>query len=503
MSDPRPLLEARGITKAYPGTRALDEVDFAVSAGEVHALMGENGAGKSTLIKILTGAESRDSGTILIEGEAAELDSTPRAQRAGVWAVHQEVMVLPNLSVAENVMLGYQPSRFGLVRRRETSRLARAALAELGLTLDVDRPLGAYPVAIRQLVAIARAVRANARILVLDEPTASLDAPEVEKLFDVVRALASRGTAIVFITHFLDQVYALSDRISVLRNGRMLGTFAASSLDRAGLIHMMIGKDLEQAIARPPGPARERRHVAARFTGLGRQGMVEPFDVTLHAGEAVGVAGLLGSGRTETAMLMFGAERADSGAVEIGGEPRAIRSPGDAVRCGLAFSPEDRKADGIFAELSIRDNVLIALQARCGWLRKLSRRKQEEIADRYVARLNIRTSDAAKPIGQLSGGNQQKALLARWLATEPAVLILDEPTRGIDIGAHAEIVQMIEDLRDGGMALYVISSELEELIAYSERISVMRDRRQVRVLGRDELSVERIVSVIATQAGKP
>lgn len=502
LSETRPLLEARGITKTYPGTVALDRVDIAVEAGEVHALMGENGAGKSTLIKILTGAETRNSGTILIDGEAAGLETTQKAQRAGVWAVHQEVMVLPNLSVAENVMLGFQPTRFGLVNRRETSRLARAALAELGLTLDVDRPLGAYPVAIHQLVAIARAVRAEARVLVLDEPTASLDAPEVERLFGVVRALASRGAGIVFITHFLDQVYALSDRISILRNGRMVGTRGTGELERAELIHMMIGRNIEQATAKPPPPPARRREVAARFTGVGRRGMVEPFDLTLHAGEAVGAAGLLGSGRTETAMLMFGAEPTDSGTVEIAGEARRIRSPRDAIRHGLAFSPEDRKADGIFADLSIRDNIVIALQARQGWARKLPRRRQRELAERFIARLGIRTPDAAKPIGQLSGGNQQKALLARWLATNPAILILDEPTRGIDIGAHADIVRMIEELRDGGMALYVISSELEELVAYSERVSVMRDRRQVRVLEHDELSVDRIVSVIAAPAGQ-
>jgi len=502
MSDAPPLLEARGITKTYPGTVALDDVNFDVHAGEIHALMGENGAGKSTLIKILTGAETRDSGAILIDGQPADADTTQRAQRAGVWAVHQEVMILPNLSVAENVMLGYQPRRFGLVDRRETRRLADAALAELGLTLDANRELGSYPVAIRQLVAIARAVRAKARLLVLDEPTASLDAPEVERLFDLVRALASRGTGIVFITHFLDQVYALSDRITVLRNGRVVGSSATRALPQVDLIHMMIGRGLEQAIAAERPAKSERGEVAASFTGLGRKGMVEPFDLTLHAGESVGAAGLLGSGRTETAMLMFGAERADAGAVEIAGKQQRLRSPRDAIRAGLAFSPEDRKADGIFGDLSVRDNIAIVLQAKRGWARKLSRRKQRRLAGEYIARLNVKTSDAEKPIGQLSGGNQQKALLARWLASEPKVLILDEPTRGIDVGAHADIVQAIEELRDSGLALYIISSELEELVAYSERVSVMRDRRQVVLLERDELSVDRIVAAIAAPANE-
>jgi simple sugar transport system ATP-binding protein len=501
MSGVQPLLEASGIGKVYPGTIALHDVDFALAPGEVHALMGENGAGKSTLIKILTGAEQRSSGTILVDGRPVHFSTTKDAQKSGVWAVHQEVMVLPNLSVADNIMLGYQPTRFGLVDRRETRRLARQAILQLGLDLDVDRSLGSYSVAIRQLVAIARAVRAEARVLVLDEPTASLDASEVARLFEVIRGLAKSGTGVVFITHFIDQVYGLSDRISVLRNGRMLGTFATQDLPKRELIHLMIGKSLEQAIERPTAAKETTLDVAARFSGLGKAGLVEPFDIELHSGEAVGAAGLLGSGRTETALLMFGAERSDQGSVQIAGKDTKLRSPRDAIRNGLAFSPEDRKADAIFADLSIRENIILALQAKRGWARKLPRKTCEELADRYIAMLDIRTPNADKPIGQLSGGNQQKALLARWLVTEPRILILDEPTRGIDVGAHAEIVRLIEDLRDDGMALYVISSELDELVAYSERVSVMHERKQVCTLERDQLSVENIVSAIAAPAG--
>jgi galactofuranose transport system ATP-binding protein len=497
VSDTRPLLEARGITKTYPGTTALDDVDFSLQAGEVHALMGENGAGKSTLIKILTGAETRDAGSILLDGAPVELGSSAAAQRAGIWAVHQEVMVLPNLTVAENLLLGSQPRRFGLIDPRASSRMAKQTLDELGLHLDVDRPLGSYPLAIRQLVAIARAVHAKARVLVLDEPTASLDAPEVERLFELVRSLTARGTGIVFITHFLDQVYALGDRISVLRNGRALGTYAAADLPQADLVSLMIGKNLEEVVERERRAPMAESQVAVRARGLGRKKLVERFDLDLHAGEAVGAAGLLGSGRTETALLMFGVERPDTGSIEIDGQAARIGSPRDAIRKGLAFSPEDRKTDAIFADLSIRDNVIIALQAKRGWMRKLPRRKQDGLVNRFIKELNIRTPDGQKPIGQLSGGNQQKVLLGRWLATEPRVLILDEPTRGIDVGAHAEIVKMIEDLRDKGMALYVISSEIEELVAYSDRISVMRDRAQVQVLTGDELSVERVVSAIA------
>jgi monosaccharide-transporting ATPase len=502
VNNAQPLLEARGISKTYPGTVALEGVDFSLNAGEVHALMGENGAGKSTLIKILTGAESSDAGTVHLNGSDVDLSSTAAAQQSGIWAVHQEVMVLPNLTVAENLLLGSQPRRFRLVDRRATSRFARKALSDIGLDLDVDRPLGAYPVAIRQLVAIARAVHANARVLVLDEPTASLDTPEVERLFALVRDLASRGAGIVFITHFLDHVYALSDRITVLRNGRSLGTTATADLPREALVSQMIGRSLEKAVKRPRDARQRDGEPIAQFKGIGRRKFVKPFDLELHAGEAVGAAGLLGSGRTETALLMFGVEKAETGTVEIDGSEVRLNSPRDAIGRGLAFSPEDRKTDAIFADLSVRDNVTIALQSKRGWLRKIFRRDQDAMVARLIDELNVKTSDADKPIGELSGGNQQKVLLARWLATDPKVLILDEPTRGIDVGAHAEIIDMIEGLRDRGMAIYVISSELEELLAYSDRVSVMRDREQVRILDGEDLAIDRVVAAIAAPATK-
>jgi simple sugar transport system ATP-binding protein len=495
---PTPVLQARRIVKTYPGTIALDGVDFDLIPGEVHSLMGENGAGKSTLIKILTGAELADSGTVLLNGSTVDLHDTSAAQKAGIWAVHQEVTLLPNLSVAENLLLGYQPTRFGLVDRREMKRIAQATLSDLGLDLDVDRTLGVYPVAVRQLVAIARAVRADAKVLVLDEPTASLDAAEVAKLFELVRRLAARGTSIIFISHFLDQVYELSNRITILRNGQWVATRPCSELPRLELISLMLGKTLEGVMERRPASSGRTGAVTASFANFGATGVVGPFTLDLPAGEAVGAAGLLGSGRTETALLMFGAMRNDIGTVIVDGKETRINSPGDAIRLGFAFSPEDRKSDGIVGAMSVRENIIIALQARNGWYRKLSRREQDRIADHYIAALGIRTPDAEKPIEQLSGGNQQKALLARWLATEPRLLILDEPTRGIDVGAHAEIVRLIENLRDEGMALYVISSEVEELTAYSDRISVMRDRKQVRMLEGDEVSLEAIVEAIAS-----
>jgi simple sugar transport system ATP-binding protein len=498
VSGSAPVLQARNIVKTYPGTIALNGVDFDLVAGEVHALMGENGAGKSTLIKILTGAEVPDGGTVLLNGSPVDLADTSAAQKLGIWAVHQEVSVLPNLSVADNLLLGYQPTRFGFVDRREMNRIARATLADLGLDLDVGRPLGNYSVATRQLVAIARAVRAEARVLVLDEPTASLDAAEVAKLFALVRKLTARGTAIVFISHFLDQVYELSERITVLRNGNQVGTHRCADLPRMDLISLMLGKNLEHAIERRPVRSEDVGAVTATFSGLGRTGTVGPFDLELHAGEAVGAGGLLGSGRTETALLMFGALKPDMGTVMVDGVPTRLNSPGDAIRHGFAFSPEDRKTDGIIGAMSVRENIVVALQARNGWYKKLPRKEQDRLANHFISALGIRTPDAEKPIEQLSGGNQQKALLARWLATEPRLLILDEPTRGIDVGAHAEVVKLIEELRDEGMALYVISSELEELTAYSDRISVMRDRKQVCMLEGDEVSLESIVTAIAS-----
>jgi simple sugar transport system ATP-binding protein len=489
------MLDAAGITKAFPGVVALDGVDFTLAAGEVHALMGENGAGKSTLIKVLTGALACDSGAITLGGEAYAPGGTAAAQAAGVWAVHQEVSLLPNLSVAENLFLGMQPTRFGLVQRRAMNAQAREALAALDLDLDVTRLLGSYPVAVRQLVAVARAARGDARVLVLDEPTASLDAAEVAKLFALVRRLSAKGTGVILITHFLDQAYALADRFTVLRNGKLVGTKAAKDLPRLELVSMMLGKGLAEAVQRP-ARAPSDGPVIARFRGLGRKGMVEGFDLDLRSGEAVGAAGLLGSGRTETAMLMFGAAAADRGSVEVDGKSVRLHGPRDAIRLGFGFAPEERKSDGIVGALSVRENIVLALQARAGWMRRLPRARQDAIAKHYIELLGIRTPDAEKPIEQLSGGNQQKALLARWLATEPRLLILDEPTRGIDVGAHAEIVRLIERLRDDGMALYVISSELEELAAYADRVSVMRDRKQVGML--DDVSVDGIITAIAS-----
>lgn len=491
------LLEVRGLSKAFPGVKALEAVDFTLRAGEVHGLLGENGAGKSTLIKIVTGALRRDSGEIRLAGQPLNVRDTAGAQHAGIAAVYQEVNLLPNLTVAGNLFLGREPTRLGIVQTSRMNAHAAALLREFDLDIDVSRLLGAYSVAVQQIVAIARAVDTSARVLVLDEPTASLDTQEVTRLFALLQRLKARGLGIVFITHFLDQVYAACDRITVLRNGRVVGERITSELPRIELVSMMLGKELASNLERTRPPRERSGKAVASFRAFGRRRCVAPFDLEIESGEVVGAAGLLGSGRTETAMLMFGAERADSGTAFVDGEAVHIRSPRDAVRLRFGYCPEDRKIDGIVGDLSIRENILLALQARRGWWARLSASRQNEIADRFIKLLDIRTPDAEKAVKLLSGGNQQKALLARWLATQPRLLILDEPTRGIDVGAHAEIIRLIEKLCADGMALYVVSSETDEIVAYSDRVSVMRDRKQVCMLEGQEVCTDAIMTAIA------
>ncbi|MDN2583350.1 galactofuranose ABC transporter, ATP-binding protein YtfR [Aquibium sp. ELW1220] len=493
-----PLLRAEAVSKGFPGTIALDAVDFTLVAGEVHALLGENGAGKSTLIKCLTGAYRRDSGDVLLEGQLIHPRDPLDAQGLGIGTVYQEVNLLPNLTVAENLFLGHQPRRFGFVSQGRLKSQARETLSHYGLNIDVSRNLDTYSVAVQQIVAIARAVRLSGKVLILDEPTASLDAHEVQMLFEVIRTLKRRGLGIVFISHFLDQVFDVSDRITVLRNGRLVGTERVGDLDRMKLVNMMLGRELEQetrVTGRTDAPSGGPHLTFERF---GRSGRMAPFDLAVRRGEVIGMAGLLGSGRTETAEAIFGVTPHDSGDARKDGERIDLKSPRDAVAAGFGFSPEDRKTDGIIGDLSIRENIVLALQARAGWSRPIPPRRQVELADQFIRRLDIRTSDAEKPVGLLSGGNQQKVMLARWLATNPTFLVLDEPTRGIDVGAHAEIIRLIEELCAQGMSLLVISSELDELVAYSHRVIVVRDRRHVAELAGAEITTDSIVKAIAS-----
>lgn len=491
----RPMLLAKGISKFFPGTVALDDVELTLHGGEIHALLGENGAGKSTLIKCLTGVYRRDGGRITLDGTDVDPASTHHSQTLGIGTVYQEVNLLLNLTVAENLYLGRQPMRGPFVDRRRMNMQACETLRDYGIRVDPVQPLSTYSVAIQQVVAIARAVEMSGKVLILDEPTASLDHDEVQLLFSVIRRLKERGLAIVFITHFLDQVFDICDCATVLRNGQVVGRVDLALASRNDVISLMLGRQLAAQVRASKPKAGGAQLL--QIKGLQKTGMLGSFDLDLHEGEVVGLAGLLGSGRTETANLIFGAVRADQGSMRLRGKEIQVRNPRDAVAHGFALCPEDRKTDGIVGELSVRDNIVLALQARQGWMRKVPRKKVDAIAEHYVRTLDIRLANLDMPIRLLSGGNQQKALLARWLATDPDFLILDEPTRGIDIGAHAEIIALIGRLQQDGMALLVASSEMEELVAYASRVIVLRDRNQVKELTGDEITSDNIIRAIA------
>jgi monosaccharide-transporting ATPase len=495
-----PILEMKGISKQFPGVQALLSVDFRLLAGEVHALMGQNGAGKSTLIKVLTGVHPADSGRILLEGREIAPTSPLEAQKLGISTVYQEVNLCPNLSVAENVFLGRDRASALAIRWREMRRKADALLSDLNVHVDVSAPLASFSIAVQQMVAIARALSTRAKILILDEPTSSLAEEEVKMLFSVIRRLKGQGIAILFITHFLEQMFEISDRVTVLRNGHLVGEYPVGELTRMQLITRMVGHEVSET-----GPARTDRAVRAaaaqtpflRARGLSRKGSVQDIDLDVRLGEELGIAGLLGAGKTETARLLFGIDRADRGSMEIDGKPARIGSPLDAIARGLGFCPEDRKSEGIVGELSLRENIILALQSRRGTFRTLSRARQDQIARTYIQMLGIVATDAEMPIAKLSGGNQQKALLARWLATQPRMLILDEPTRGIDVAAKEEIMKQVMDLCDKGMAVVFISSEMAEALRYSDRVMIMRDRRKVAEVAAGETDEQTVYQILA------
>lgn len=506
-ADPKPpVLALRGIAKRFSGVQALAGVDLTLRAGEVHALMGQNGAGKSTLIKVLTGVHAADGGEMALAGRPIRPTSPREAQALGLSTVYQEVNLCPNLSVAENIFAGRFPRRGAAgawrIDWKRAQAESRALLARLNLDIDVARLLGSYPVAVQQMVAIARALHGRSQVLILDEPTSSLDRDEVERLFVVLRQLRGEGLAILFVTHFLDEVYEIADRITVLRNGERVGEYLPAELDAQALISAMIGRAFSRSAhtrsARASAQPAATPLLAAH--GLGRRGVVEPMDLSLQAGEVLGLAGLLGSGRTELARLLFGLDRADCGELTLRGAPVQLASPTEAVRQGLAMCPEDRKAEGIVADLSVRENIALALQARRGIWRHLGVKQQQALAERFIAQLGIRTRDADMPIGQLSGGNQQKALLARWLATEPALLILDEPTRGIDVAAKQDIMDQVLALAGQGLAVLFISAELDEVARLSDRIVVMRERRKAGELpgGSDEQAIAGLIAGAVT-----
>ncbi len=501
MSPPPPMLTMTGVSKQFPGVRALSGVDFRLFPGEIHALMGENGAGKSTLIKVLTGVYPIDEGSVVLDGTPVAFGSPLQAQSGGVSTVYQEVNLCPNLSVAENVFIGREPRQFGRIQWSLMRARSRELLKRLQLDIDVTERLSEHSLAVQQMVAIARAIDISAKVLIFDEPTSSLDAGEVAQLFRVMRQLRDDGVAILFVTHFLDQVYEISDRITVLRNGRLVGEYLTRELPQLQLVEKMIGKELDVLEKLEEHTKRSLATSAplVEAVELGRKGSIAPFSLTIHAGEVVGLAGLLGSGRTELARLLFGADRHDHGQILVDGAPATIRTPSGAMARDIAFCSENRRTEGLIEELTVRENVILALQASRGWSRPLPRRRQDELVDKYIKALRITPADPEAIVRNLSGGNQQKVILARWLITEPRLLILDEPTRGIDVGAKAEIQRLVVELSDGGLAVLFISAELDEVLRLSHKVAVLRDRHVVSELVNDStVDADTVMQTIAS-----
>ncbi len=504
MTESQPIVKIRGLSKYFPGVCALDQVDFTLKRGEIHGLMGENGAGKSTLIKVLTGLYPKDAGEIYYNGESFEIHSPEEAPKFGISTVYQEVNLIPALSVAENIYIGREPKRFGCIQWKEINQRAQEAIKKLDLDIDVTQPVSSYSVAIQQLVAITRALDISAKVLILDEPTSSLDSAEVEHLFSVMRKLRQEGIAILFVTHFLDQVYEITDQITVLRNGALVGQYETRQLPRLELIGKMLGRDASECLKKSAPAKRdqgkEKRTAFFQVKDMARKGSMEPFDLSISKGEVLGLAGLLGSGRTETARLLFGIDRPHQGSAELNGVLINISSPRKAIKHGFGFCPEDRKTEGLIPDLTVRENIILAIQSRNGIFKPIPQKMQEEMVDQYIQALKIKTPGGEQAVGNLSGGNQQKVIIARWLASQPQFLILDEPTRGIDIGAKADIEDLIFTLsRKDGMAILLISSELEEVIRASDRVAVLRDRKKLDELTGDRIDAKEIMCVIARE----
>lgn len=500
------LLSMKNINMTFPGVKALQNVEFTLRKGEIHALMGENGAGKSTLIKVLNGVHTRDSGKIYLDGKEINNHSPQEAQINGISTVFQEVNLCPNISVAENIFAGQEPKKWGLaIDWKLMNRKAKEVLAEVGLDIDVTRTLGDYSVAIQQMVAIARAVNFNCKVLILDEPTSSLDDKEVEELFKVMNRLKEKGTGIIFVTHFLEQVYAVCDKITVLRNGEFQGEFTVEELPRLKLVQTMLGHEvaeLDNLHSNSAINSQKDLPQIIKAVALTHQGTIKPFDLTIKKGEVIGLTGLLGSGRSELARSLYAADKPDSGELFFKDESLKAKAPIDSIKRGMAYLPEDRKAESIIADLSIRENMMIALQAKTGIFKLLPMSKQLELTNKYIKALNIKTPSTETPIKSLSGGNQQKVIIGRWLVTHPDFLILDEPTRGIDVGTKTEIQKLVIQLAQEGMTVMFISSEIEEMLRTVNRLCVLRDGKKVGELNNDNLTQEDVMAAIAGGDGK-
>ncbi len=494
------VLQMHGICKYFPGVKALQNVDFTLREGEIHALMGENGAGKSTLIKVLTGVYEKDGGEIYIKGQGGPVSirSPQDAQNAGISTVYQEITLCPNLTVAENMYIGR--TKGGFTNWKKMNAGAARMLEALDIPASPTQQLGSCSIAVQQMVAIARAVDMECKVLILDEPTSSLDEQEVEKLFGLMRDLKAKGVGIIFVTHFLDQVYEVCDRITVLRDGQLVGEYVIEDLPRVKLVSKMLGKELDDMASIKndgEGVKADMGTPVLEVKGLSSTEGIKPFDFAIHKGEVNGFTGLLGSGRSECVRAIFGADKKTGGQVFVEGKKVKVSKPLDAMKLGIGYLPEDRKQDGIVGDLSVRENIILALQVMKGFGKPISRAQAEAYADEYIRLLEIKTASADTPIKQLSGGNQQKVILARWLLTHPKYLILDEPTRGIDVGTKIEIQKLVLQLASEGKSVTFISSEIDEMLRTCSRLVVMRDRKAVGELSGDDLNQTKIMATIA------
>ncbi|MFI0113044.1 sugar ABC transporter ATP-binding protein [Streptomyces globisporus] len=498
-----PVLEARSVSKRFPGVVALDDVSFALRAGEVHALVGENGAGKSTLIKVLTGVYQSDEGEVRVSGEPVRLARPFEAQQAGISTIYQEVNLVPLMSVARNIFLGREPkNRFGLIDFPRMNRETTELLDGFGVRVDPKRPLHTLGIGTQQMVALARAVSVQAQVVIMDEPTSSLEPREVETLFRVIENLRGQGIAVLYVSHRMDELYRICDRVTVLRDGRHIHTGELSPLERMQLVSMMLGRDMAEVRSDGLTGFAAEGHDAARTpvltaTGLDRRHQLHDISMELYAGEVLGLGGLLGSGRSETAKALTGALPLDGGEITVDGKRIGRPTPAAAIRAGISMLPEDRKAEGIVPGLSVRENIVLAAMPRLSKAGIVSRAKQDRIVDIFMKRLRIKASSPEQKVGELSGGNQQKVLLARWLCLEPKVLLLDEPTRGIDVGAKAEVQSLIDELAREGLAVLLISSDIEELIEGADRIVVLRGGAVAGELAGDEVDESRLLEVLA------
>ncbi|MEK0084907.1 sugar ABC transporter ATP-binding protein [Benzoatithermus flavus] len=494
-----PLLSMRDIDKYFAGVQALARASLEVGRGEVHGLIGQNGAGKSTMIKILTGYVHRDGGEILFDGNLVSFASPQEAQANGIATIYQEINLVPYRSVTENICLGRERRRMGLLDWRAMHREAKELLARFGIAIDVRRPLSSFNTATQQMVAIARAIGFDARLVIMDEPTSSLHDQEVEVLFEVIRQLKAAGVSVIFVSHKLDELYAVCDRVTIMRDGRTVKVADMRDLTKLDLVTTMLGRAVAQAAGRQArtgsADASGEKLLEVEHLALGRR--VRDVDLEVRAGEIVGLAGLLGSGRSETAQVVFGALKPEAGEIRVKGAPAAFAEPADAIRAGIGFCSEDRKYEGIVPEMSVRENLTLALLPHLAKAGVVDEARQREIVDRFIARLGIKCASPEQKIRELSGGNQQKVLLARWLCMNPKLLLLDEPTRGIDVGAKAEILGLVRELAAEGLGVLLISSELEELTQSSDRIFVLRDGRTVAELAGEAIAEPAIMHAMA------